>query len=138
MASENTKTQDLKRAFDGVVPFVIGTFDAEGVPNITFMSQLFYVDEQHLAISHQFMNKTWRNLQENPLFMAFVTDPDTFEMWKVKLEYLETKKEGSVFEDMEMQLMALATPEGINFNLQSALICKVISIEKVFEGSKTA
>lgn len=138
MAKENIITPDMQRAFDGVIPFIIGTFDARGMPNITFMSQLFYVDEQHLAISHQFMNKTWRNLLLNPVFMTFVTNPDTMAMWKIKLEFLEQKEEGPVFEEIEMQLMALATPEGINFKLHSALICKIIAIEKVFDGSKTA
>lgn len=138
MELEYTINPDLRRAFDGVVPSVIGTFDAEGKPNITFMSQLFYVDEQHLALSHQFMNKTWRNLQEHPVFMAFVTNPDTIAFWRIKLEMLEEKKEGPVFEEMEMQLMALATPEGINFSLHSAIICKVISIENVFNGSKSS
>jgi hypothetical protein len=126
---------ELNRAFDGVVPFVVGTCDGEATPNITFMSQLFYVDEQHLALSYQFMNKTWRNLQTNPVFMTFVTNPDTLSMWKIKLQFLEEKKEGPVFEDMEMQLLALATPQHIHFSLHSALICKVLSVEKVFSIS---
>lgn len=134
MESTTVLPHEILRALDGVVPFVIGTTDADGMPNITFMSQLFYVDEQHLAMSYQFMNKTWRNLQTNPGFTAFATNPDTISMWKLRLEFIEEKKEGPIFEEMEMQLMALATPQHITFSLHSALICKVISVEKVFEG----
>lgn len=135
MNSNTTLPQEIRRALDGIIPFVIGTCDAEATPNIAFMSQLFYVDEQHLAISYQFMNKTWRNLHTNPVFTAFATNPDTISMWKLKLEFVEEKKEGPVFEEMEMQLMALATPQHINFSLHSALICRILSIEMVFEGN---
>lgn len=126
------KSDAFRRAMDGVVPFVVGTCDEHAIPNITFMSQLFYVDEQHVAISYQFMNKTWRNLQVNPEFTAFLTNPDTFTLWKLRLEFLEEKREGPVFEEMEMQLLALSTPQHITFSLHSALICKVLAIEKVF------
>lgn len=124
----------LKQAFDGVIPFVIGTSSLTGNPNITFMSRLFCVDDTHVALSHQFMNKTWKNLKENPFFVAFVTHPETFGMWKLHLEYIEEKKEGFVFEEMEMELLALSTPQNITFSLQSALICKVLRVEEVFKG----
>ena len=100
------------------------------------MSQLFYVDEQHVAISYQFMNKTWCNLLVNPLCTAYVTDPDTIAMWKLEMAFLEQRQEGAIFEEMEMQLMALATPEHVTFSLHSALICKVLSIEAVYSGDK--
>ena len=57
----------LARCFQGVVPSLIGTADNHGVPNVTYLSQVYYVDEQHVALSCQFFNKTRRNLGENPL-----------------------------------------------------------------------
>ena len=77
MAAEILLSKELQRAFDGIIPFVAGTCAEDGTPNITFMSQFFYVDEQHVAISYQFMNKTLRNLMVNPVFTAFVTNPDS-------------------------------------------------------------
>ncbi|WP_224995795.1 hypothetical protein [Cesiribacter sp. SM1] len=136
ISEEGLGSQSLQRAFDGIIPLVAGTCAADGTPNITFMSQFFYVDEQHVAISYQFMNKTWRNLNINPIFTTLVTNPDTMAMWKLKLQYVEEQKEGPIFEEMEMQLMALSTPENINFSLRSAVICRVLSIENVFEGSE--
>lgn len=124
----------LKAAFDGVVPFVVGTSSSDGTPNITFMSKLFHIDEHHVALSHQFMNKTWKNLLQNPVFMAFVTNPETLEMWKLQLEFIEQQEDGPVFEDMEMELLALATPENITFSLHSALICRILAVEEVFPG----
>ena len=137
MVAEILKSAEFRRALDGIIPFVVGTCDAQAVPNITFMSQLFYIEDQYVAISYQFMNKTWRNLLVNPIFTAFVTNPDTMSMWKLKMEFLEEEREGPVFEEMEMQLLALATPQHITFSLHSALICKVLAIEKVFDGTKS-
>lgn len=134
MENNTLLPQEIRRALDGIIPFVIGTIDTNGTPNITFMSQLFYVDEQHLAISYQFMNKTWRNLQTNPVFTALATNPDDISMWKLHLEFVEEKTEGPIFEEMEMQLMALATPQHISFSLHSALICRILSVEKIFGG----
>lgn len=134
MESNGLLPAGIRSALDGVIPFVIGSTDADGTPNITFMSQLFYVDEQHLALSYQFMNKTWRNLQVNPIFTALATSPDDISMWRLRLQFLEQKKEGPIFEEMEMRLMALATPQHITFCLHSALICKIISVEKIFDG----
>jgi len=124
---------ELKRAFDGVVPFVVATSSSDGIPNITFMSKLFYVDKAHVALSHQFMNKTWKNILDHPVFLAFVTDPETLGMWKVQLQFVEQQHEGPIFEDMEMELMALTTPQNITFSLQSALICKILTVEQVFK-----
>ncbi|WP_224995797.1 pyridoxamine 5'-phosphate oxidase family protein [Cesiribacter sp. SM1] len=138
MSANQYISSALRSALDGVIPFVVGTCDPEGIPNITFMSRLFYVDEQHVAISYQFMNKTRRNLLANSTCLAFVTSPDTMRMWKLKLQYVEEQKEGPIFEEMEMQLMALSTPDNISFSLYSAIICKILSIEEVFEGGKQA
>lgn len=134
METHSHITPGLKRAFDGVVPFVVGTSSLDGTPNITFMSKLFYIDDFHVALSHQFMNKTWKNLVENPSFMAFVTNPETFGMWKLQLEFIEQKNEGPVFEEMEMELLALTTPQNITFSLHSALVCKVLRVEEVYKG----
>ena len=138
MAPHTTITPELRKALDGVIPFVIGTCGADGKPNITFMSQLFYVDDQHVALSYQFMNKTWRNLLHNPLCTAMLTCPESTKLWRLRLQFVEEKQDGAIFEEMEMQLMALATPQHISFSLHSALICKILAIEEVFDPFKSA
>ena len=119
---------------EGVIPAVIATSSADGIPNITFISRLYKIDEARVGLSYQFMNKTWHNLLENPNCTAFITFADTMAMWKLKLQFEEEVTEGPVFEEMEMQLMALATPQQIDFSLHSALICRIVAVEPVFEG----
>ncbi len=138
MATAITIPQEIRSSLDGAIPFTVGTCDAEGTPNVTFMSQLFYVNEHQVAISYQFMNKTWRNLLVNPVFTAFVTNPDDLTLWRLSLEFTEEKQDGSVFEEMEMQLLALATPEHIQFSLHSALICNLIACDLIFDGRNPA
>jgi hypothetical protein len=57
-------------------------------------------------------------------------------MWKIKLRYLEMQTEGPVFEQMEMQLMAIISMMKIKVGLvlKAALICKIEAIEVVYEG----
>jgi uncharacterized protein len=129
-------TKEMLSGMQGVVPSTLATASKDGVPNITFISQMFYVDAQHVALSFQFMNKTWRNLQENPIASAIITSPDTFSMWKVRLRFLEVQTQGPIFEQMEMQLMAITSMMKIevDFVLKAALICKIESVELMYEG----
>ncbi len=61
---------EIKPALQGVIPSAIITASSQGVPNATFLSQVYYVDESHVALTHQFFNKTHRNIRENPYAMV--------------------------------------------------------------------
>ena len=73
------------RLFQGIVPSLISTCSKDGTPNVTLISQVFFVDDRHVALSCQFFNKTKRNLLENPRAMAEVWDPVTFEAYRLEL-----------------------------------------------------
>lgn len=124
-------SSDMMPAFQGVIPPTLATVSKEGIPNVTYISQVFYIDEEHVAISRQFFNKTWRNIGHNPRFAVAVTCPESFSMWKITLEYKEEQREGSVFDEMDMMINAIASMQGLEdvFQLDSAVICKVLSIE---------
>ncbi len=127
----------MHAALQGVVPATIATCAADGTPNATFISQVFYVDEGHVALSFQFMNKTWRNLRENRVATVLVTCPATFSMWKLQVRYLEKQTEGPIFDQMDMEHAALVSmlQVPVQFDFQAALLCRVEGVEVLFDAT---
>jgi adenylate cyclase len=131
--SSGVKLQDLSRCFQGIVPSVIATCDAAGTPNIAYLSQVYMVDERHVALSRQFFNKTQRNLDENPLACLEMVDPLTFQAYRLRLTFLRSEKSGPLFDQMSMRIDAIAAHTGMTgiFKLIGSDIFEVRSIEKV-------
>ena len=129
-------TDEMHHALQGLIPSVIATASANGVPNLTYISQVHFVNDDHLAISWQFLNKTWKNIQENPDFSVVVTAPVSWAMWKINLRFTELQKEGELFDELAIALEAIATMQGaLNvFRLAAVLICKINSVEILFNG----
>ena len=57
------------------------TCSADGIPNATIISQVYYVDETEVALSFQFFNKTIRNVRENPHAWVGVSDIAGCTLW---------------------------------------------------------
>ncbi|MES2628537.1 MAG: pyridoxamine 5'-phosphate oxidase family protein [Bacteroidota bacterium] len=133
MSAKPLITPEMISGMQGFVPSVLATCSANGVSNITYISQIFYVDDQHIAFSAQLLNKTWQNLEENRLATAMITAADFSQMWKLHLEFIEQQTSGELFDDMDMQLQAIAAyiPSNINFKLTGAMLCRVIDVELV-------
>jgi adenylate cyclase len=122
----------LSRCFQGLIPCALAT-SADGVPNITYLSQLLYVDEQHVGLSRQFFNKTSRNLEQNPFACIQVHDALTYEAYRLHVRYLRSETTGPLFEEQAARLEAIASHTGMNgvFRLQAVDICEVLHVEKV-------
>jgi len=133
-----SRVADLKRCFQGVVPSIIATSDGQGVPNVTFISHVYYVDEQHVALSCQFFNKTRRNLDENPLACVEVWDPVTLQAFRLRLKFLRSEKSGPLFDTMALRINAIASHTGMTgvFRLIAADVFAVLAVE-VVEGFLT-
>jgi GAF domain-containing protein/pyridoxamine 5'-phosphate oxidase-like protein len=129
------KLSDLKRCFQGVVPSIITTSDGAGVPNVTFISHVYYVDERHVAVSCQFFNKTRRNLDENPLACVEVWEPVTLQAYRLNLKFLRSEKSGPLFDTMSLRIDAIASHTGMTgiFRLLAADVFEVLSVD-VVEG----
>ena len=65
---------EIRHVFDNGLPAVMVTCSADGVPNVTVISQVYFVDEHHAALSFQFFSKTIRNVRENPRAYLCVSD----------------------------------------------------------------
>ena len=123
--------RDLYLCFEGAVPAVIATSNANGVPNITYLSRVRMVDSERVALSNQFFSKTARNLAENPRASVLVIDPCTFDQYRVTLIYERTERRGPTFERIRDDVDAIAAVHGLQdvFRLRAADIYRVVSIE---------
>jgi hypothetical protein len=124
--------EEIKAAMQGVIPSHVVTCAANGTPNATAISQVFYVDPEHVALSHQFFNKTVQNVRENPRALVWVISPATFDAWDLEVEFDHAETSGPVFEALDMQIEAIASIVGLKgiFKLKSADIYRVVSVTK--------
>ena len=104
---------DHAPAFQGVVPSSICTCGSDGEPNLTYLSQVFYLDERHVALSCQFFNKTKRNVSENPLATVTFYDPVSFETWRLRLRFDHSETSGALFDTMAMRIQVIASHTGM-------------------------
>jgi len=125
--------EQLRPCFEGAIPATLCTVAADGTPNVAYVSQVFHVDERHVALSFQFFNKTRANILANPHAVALLLDPRTAAYWRLHLRYLRTETEGALFERMKAQLAGIASHEGMAdvFRLRGSDIYAVEEIEAV-------
>ncbi len=124
---------DIRPCLEGAVPAVMATCAPDGTPNVAYISQVFYVDERHVALSFQFFNKTRQNILANPVANVLVMHPLTAAFFRLHIRYLRTETEGPVFEAMKAQLAGIASHSGMAavFRLLGSDIYEVRSIECV-------
>ena len=122
----------IRPVLENGLPAVMVTCSGDGVPNVTVISQVYYVDEHHAALSFQFFSKTIRNVRENPYAYVCVSDIDGGAEWILQLAFERSETEGPVFETMDMQIEAIASATGMSgiFKLRAADIYRVVSVEK--------
>ncbi|MDY0012977.1 MAG: GAF domain-containing protein [Rhodocyclaceae bacterium] len=123
----------IRNCLEGIVPASLSTCGPDGMPNVTYVSQLMYVDPDHVALSFQFFNKTRENILANPHATALVVDHLTVERFRLRLRYLRTETSGPLFERMKAKLAGIAAHEGMTgvFKLQGADVYRVRDIEPV-------
>ena len=133
-----TPLTTIWRCFQGVIPSIISTSDAQGFPNVTYASQVHLIDDRHVALSRQFFNKTSRNLDDNPRACAEIHDPVTFQSYRLHLRFLRSEKSGALFDLMAARIQAIASHTGMSgvFRLIGADVFEVLRVEKV-EGFLT-
>lgn len=121
----------IATCFEGVVPAVIATASAAGVPNVTHLSRVHYVDGDHVALSNQFFSKTVRNLVENPTACVLLVDPLTYAQYRLMLRYERTERRGPVFDRLQLDIDTVAALTGMQgvFKLRSADIYRVVEID---------
>ena len=131
--SKELTVSDIRGCFEGVIPATIATASRDACPNVTHLSRVFYVDDNHVALSNQFFSKTTRNLAENPYASVLLIDPLKFDEYRLFLKYERTERRGPLFDRMEADIDAIAALTGMTdvFKLKSADVYRVIEIEQI-------
>ena len=124
---------EFSSALEGVIPSSLTTVDASGMPNITYISVVTRVDDEHVVLSRQFFKKTEDNAEVNPFAQVQVVEPETGRAFLLDLEYDRTETSGPVFETMKTKLDAVAAQEGMEqiFKLRGVDVCRVVATEMV-------
>lgn len=123
----------IRECLEGAIPGQIATCAPDGTPNIAYLSQVQYVDGEHVALSYQFFNTTRRNILATPYAKVALIHPFTGAQYRLSLEYLRTEAEGPLFEVMKAKLAGIASHTGMSevFRLLGSDIYRVHDIERV-------
>jgi adenylate cyclase len=123
----------IRDCLEGVIPATVATCAPDGTPNVSYVSQLNYVDSEHVALTFQFFNKTRQNVLANPRAAVLVVNPQSAARYRLELEYLRTETEGPLFESMKAKLAGIASHTGMTgvFRLRGADIYRVLDIAQL-------
>jgi hypothetical protein len=130
---ESKLPDEIKSVMENGLPAIVVTCSADGIPNATIISHVHYVDKTHAALSFQFFNKTIRNVRENSYACVALNDVMANAKWILDVQYEHSETEGPVFDEMDMQIEAIASASGMAgiFKLRAADIYLVRSFRKV-------
>lgn len=131
------RLDSLRECLEGIIPGHIVTCDPGGMPNVAFLSQAEYVDNEHIALSYQFFNTTRRNVLAGSPVRLLLTSHLTARQYRLSLQYLRTETAGPLFERMKAKLAGIAAHSGMAgiFHLLGADIYRVLDIAPVPGGS---
>ncbi len=105
---------DLDPCFEGVVPSVISTLSAEGIPNISYLSHVVRVDDRHVALSNQFFSKTGANLRAVPKATILLVDGRTGQQFRLEALFVRSEASGPVFDQVATHLAASSAQVGMS------------------------
>ncbi|MDH4746453.1 GAF domain-containing protein [Sphingomonas sp. CBMAI 2297] len=109
----NTRLSDIRDSFEGVIPSVIATTGADGMPNISYLSHVHYIDERHVALSNQFFSKTAANVRDRGVATLMVVDGRTGRQHILDLRFLRSTTEGEFFEGAASHLAVMSLSQGM-------------------------
>ena len=130
----------IRECLEGATPGMLATCAPDGTPNVSYLSQIQYVDDEHVALSFQFFNKTRQNVLANPQARLQVLHPSTAAMYRLRVRYLRTETDGPLFEAMKAKLAGIASHTGMSgvFRLLGSDVYRVEAIERVHAGDPHA
>lgn len=132
-SSPGISLRSIARCFEGLVPAAVASLAPEGTPNVTHVSQVWLVDDSHVALSNQFLNKTRRNVDATGTVAVLLTDPDDGTQYALDLQFARRDIDGPVFDELSASIEAIASMTGMQgvFRLRSADVFRVTACRRV-------
>ena len=129
----SVRLETIRECLEGVIPGHIGTCDQDGMPNLAFLSQVQFIDNEHVALSYQFFNRTRQNVVAGSPVCVLLTSHLTGAQYRLNLHYLRTETAGPLFEQMKAKLAGIASHTGMSgvFRLLGADIYRVLGIQQI-------
>jgi adenylate cyclase len=123
----------IRECLEGAIPATVATCAPDGTPNVSYVSQVHFVDSAHVALTFQFFNKTRANVLANPRAAVMLINPQTGARFRLEIEYLCTETEGPLFESMKAKLAGIASHSGMVgvFRLLGSDVYRVLEIVKL-------
>lgn len=127
------RLRDLSACFEGVIPSIISTAAPDGTPNISYLSHVEFVDDEHVALSNQFFSKTHLNVRANPAAALLVVDARNGEQYALEVRFDRSLESGELFAEMAAQLRAASNQIGMAdvMRLRGVDIYRVMAIRQV-------
>jgi adenylate cyclase len=127
------RLRDLQACFEGVIPSIIATASQDGVPNISYLSHVALVDDEHVALSDQFFSKTAANIRANNNAAAMLVDPRDGSQYRLSVIFERSLDGGALFEIMAAELRASSAQLGMAdvMRLRGVDIYRVASVEAI-------
>ena len=124
---------EIRPVMENGVPVVVATCSADGVPNVSIVSEVYYVDPGTIALSFQFFSKTIKNVRENPQAVLVLNDIAGNRRWVLRVRYERSETSGPLFDAMDMQIEAIASVTGMSgiFKLRAADLYRVADVDIV-------
>ena len=104
-------------------PLPIATADKNGKPNVVFVTMWKILDDETLLIVDNFMNKTRKNMEENPSMAMVAYDSETKKSYQLK---------GSVDLETRGDRYAIAE-EMARAKNRPAKVAVVFSVKEIFD-----
>ena len=127
------RLRDLQVCFEGVIPSIIATASQDGIPNISYLSHVALVDDEHVALSDQFFSKTAANIRANNNAAVMLVDPRDGSQYRLSVVFERSLDSGALFETMAAELRASSAQLGMAdvMRLRGVDIYRVASVEAI-------
>jgi hypothetical protein len=122
--------RSVRRLLEGVIPPAMCSVADDGTPHLNYLSHAEYVDDEHVALTYQFLNRSRQNILATGRVALSVEDPFSGVSVVLQLRYLRTETAGPLFERLRVKLAGIAAQSGMEkvFRLRGADLYRVESL----------